>query len=150
MSTNTVRAILIDPEKRTVSEIQIEDGYKPIIAALQSESFTTAAHLSGSLSKGFDAVYASDDMLAEREDTRFWFQIDADRNPPSSHPVAGRGIALGTDKDGEGCVLRISVEELTTRVTFTQRKFRGFDIDDSGRSGFDLVVTVNAPIIETE
>ena len=128
----TMRAILIDPEKRTLTEIQLEDDdYRRIQGVLRCGSFTTGAHLSGSIDEGFDAIYVSDDELpdertAENPGPRFWFQVDVDRNPPSSYPIGSLGLAMGVDKEGAGCDVRISIEELAKRITFTQRKFRGF------------------------
>jgi len=56
-----MRAILIDPERRTLTEIQLEDDdYRKIQATLRCRSFTTGAHLSGSIEEGFDAIYVSD------------------------------------------------------------------------------------------
>jgi hypothetical protein len=122
-----MRAILIDPEKRTVSEIQHSGGgYQETNRILGCDTHTLGAWLNGSISKGFDAVYASDDLLEDQDDPRFWFQVDADRDPPSSFPITGRGVVLGTDWEGESCDAKISVEEVAKRITFTQRKFRGF------------------------
>jgi hypothetical protein len=116
------------PEKQSVTEIQLKsDDYWEIQAVLCCGNFTTGAHLIGSIEAGFDAVYVSDDFLEDRDDPRFWFQVDADRNPPSSHPIAGLGLALGTDPTGAGCDVKISVAGLAARVTSTQRKFRGFE-----------------------
>jgi hypothetical protein len=149
-----MRAILIDPEKRTFTEIDLKrDDYREINAILRCDSHTTGAHLSGSLEEGFDAVYVSDDYLDEREDPRFWFQVDADRDPPSSYPIAGLGLALGTDTEGAGCDVKISVDELVKRITFTQRKFRGFETSEGrGKIGDHEVeifrVDVKAPIID--
>jgi hypothetical protein len=68
-----------------------------------------------------------DDYLFEGYDCpRFWFQLDADRNPPSSFPVAGRGLVHGVNREGDLCDARISIEELRSRITFTQREFKGF------------------------
>src|SRR5262249_58058977 len=124
-----MRAILIDPEKRTVGEIAIngEPGVLPLLShetnrILGCNEHTLGAWLNGSISEGFDAVYASDDPLEDRDDPRFWFQVDVDGNPPSSFPIAGLGLALGTDREGESCDVRISVDELAKRITFTQRK----------------------------
>lgn len=144
-----MRAILIDPEKQTVAEIQIgdSDDYKKIQAVLRCRSFTTGAHLGGSIEEGFDAVYVSDDELTEDDGPRFWFQIDATRNPPSSYPIAGLGLALGTDKHGNGCDVGIGVDELKSRITFTQRKFRGTKVMTT-KDG--IVIAQVAPIIETE
>jgi hypothetical protein len=151
-----MRAILIDPEKRTITEIQLEDDYKKIQAVLRCRSFTTGAHLSGSIEQGFDAIYASDDELpdeptADNPGPRFWFQVDADRDPPSSYPIGGLGLAMGVDKEGAGCDVRISVAELTKRITFTQRKFRGFKTftgKEAQARGADFVVEMDAPIID--
>src|SRR5262245_37439844 len=129
-----MRALLIDPEKRSITEIQLEDddddddadNISKIQAVLRCRSFTTGAHLRGSIEDGFDAVYVSDDPLEER-DQRFCFQVDADRNPPGSYPIAGLGLAMGTDTEGAGCDVGISADELAARITFTQRKFRGFE-----------------------
>src|SRR5262249_55861509 len=113
-----MRAILIDPEKQTITETQLEDdNYKKIQAVLRCRSFTTGAHLSGTLSTGFDAIYVSDDELpdeptADNPGPRFWFQVDADCNPPSSFPIGSLGLAMGVDKEGAGCDVRISVAEL--------------------------------------
>jgi hypothetical protein len=32
---------------------------------------------------------------------RFWFQVDAERDPPSSFPLAGRGLLTGADAPPE-------------------------------------------------
>jgi hypothetical protein len=147
----TVRAILIDPEKQTIKEISLEDDYRRIQQALHCNSFTTGAWLRGSIEKGFDAVYASDDDLKEREQPLFWFQVDADRDPPSSFPIAGLGLAMGIDTEGGGCDCRVSVAELKQRITFTQRKFRGFNVTESrGNEPGTVHIKVEpvAPIID--
>jgi hypothetical protein len=146
---NTVRAVLIDPENKTVSEIQTKGNIRDTKAILQCRSFTTGAWLRGTVSKGFDAIMVSDDELDERDDPRFWFQVDADHNPPSSFPIAGRGLAVGVDNEGETCDLQISVEDIAKRITFTQRKFLGFDVQENV-GGFDIVVSPIAPIIDMD
>jgi hypothetical protein len=60
---------------------------------------------------------------------------------------------MGADKEGAGCDVRISVEELAKRVTFTQRKFRGFETSRGrGKVGDHeiemLRVDLKAPIID--
>ena len=122
-----MRAILIDPETKTFTEIQIADDIDGIQKVLRCGRFTTGGRpLRGSLSTGFDTLYVSDDNLEDREGPRFWFQVDADRDPPSSYPIAGPGLAYGIDSNGAACDVGISVAELQSRITFTQWKFRGF------------------------
>jgi hypothetical protein len=56
-------------------------------------------------------------------------------------------VALGVDKQGESCDLRIGLEELKSRITFTQRKFRGFETNTGAEArarGADLVVEMKA------
>jgi hypothetical protein len=150
-----MRAILIDPEKRTLTEIDFkpgDDSTDAINGLLGSECFTTGSRaLRGSMSDGFDTLYVSDDYLEDSDDPRFWFQVDVDRNPPSSHPIAGRGLVVGVDDQGKGCDARISVEELTRRITFTQRKFRGFKTftgEEARARGAHVAIEVEAPIID--
>jgi hypothetical protein len=147
-----MRAILIDPEKRALTEIRIGKDIGEIYAALQCEQFTTGAYLNGSLLKGFDSILVSDDYLDEGDKARFWFQVDADRNPPSSHPITGFGLALGADPNGESCDVRISMDDLAKRITYTQRKFRGFTSETfepgTRADGLILKVETVAPIID--
>jgi hypothetical protein len=114
----TYRAILIDPETRSITEIQTDGDYKNTLKLIGCKIFTTGSRpLNGSLENGFDTVNVSDDLLEEREDPRFWFQVDADRNSPSSFPIAGRDVVEGIDEAGGTCDARISIEALEKRIT---------------------------------
>ena len=117
--TNKIRAILIDPERRALREIQIADSDKKIRTALRCRSFAASAFLNGSVEDGGDAVYVSDDYLEDRGDPMFWFQVD--RNSPSSVPIAVLGLAAGIDPEGNGRDVSIGVDELAARITFAQR-----------------------------
>jgi hypothetical protein len=99
------------------------------------------------MTEGFDAIYVSDDDLEDRDDPRFWFQVGADRRPPSSFPLAGNGLVHGVDPEGEPCDIKISLDEVRARITFTRRKFRGFEIGQRIEDGI-VGVTVKAPIID--
>jgi hypothetical protein len=56
---------------------------------------------------------------------------------------------MGTDREGESCDVRISVEELAKRITFTERKFRGFTVGSS-TDGDTCIIKVEpiVPIID--
>ena len=58
-------------------------------------------------------------------DPRFWFQIDAGRKSPTSPLIPGRGLVIGVREEGSWTDARISLAELTARVTFSRRKLRG-------------------------
>ena len=146
----TMRAILIDPETKTFTEIQITDDIDGIQKVLRCGRFTTGGRpLRGTLLTGFDTLYVSDDSLEDREGPRFWFQVDADRDPPSSYPIAGPGLAYGIDSNGAACDVGISVAELQSRITFTPREFRGFGTHTGAAArerGADYVVDMKTPI----
>ena len=77
-----MRAILIDPETKTFTEIQIADDIDGIQKVLRCGRFTTGGRpLRGTLLTGVDTLYVSDDSLEDREGPRFWFQVDADIAP---------------------------------------------------------------------
>lgn len=145
----SMRAILIDPEKRSFTEVQIGRGIEDIYSLLRCQSFCIGAKLSGSLRNGFEAIIVSDDMLEDHDDPKFWFQVDADHNPPSSYPIAGFGLASGTDPEGEVCDLKISIDDLKKRITFSHRKYRGVSVEHGdGSKGFHLKIEPVAPIID--
>jgi hypothetical protein len=152
-----MRTILIDPEQQTVTEIQIAGGddLDELYRVLKCKHITSGAHLRGNLIDGFDSIFVSDDLLEDRDDPRFWFQVDADRNPPSSFPIAGLGLAHGTDREGAMCDVIITAAELAKRITFTQRKFRGFETRrigprdiGGGLIGVGLQIDPIAPIVD--
>lgn len=122
-----MRAILIDPENKTISEIDVDVGMETIHQVIGCKRFACGSRpLRGSFAEGFDALYVSDDDLEDRDDTRFWFQVDAERKPPLSHPLTGRGLVCGVDENGESCGAKIGLTDLAARITFTRRKFLGF------------------------
>lgn len=64
-----MRAILLDPRARTITEIQMEgDDYQETNPVLGSRSFTIGAYLNGSFSEDFDYISCSDDALEGRSD----------------------------------------------------------------------------------
>lgn len=160
-----MRALLIDPTTRTITEIDLAPGLNAIYAAMECHRIASPTRgLNGSLREGFDTLYANDDDLLEPgEDPSLrehwqsnpydWYQVDAERNPPTSYPLSGRGLVVGIDKQGRGCDARISLDELKVRVTFTRRKFRGFDVKPGrgaiGDAMTELVrVEPKVPLIE--
>jgi hypothetical protein len=60
-------------------------------------------------------------------------------------PLLANGLVCGVDKRGRLCGAHISVEELSKRITFTRRKFRGFDVKPLIEG---MQIDVTAPIID--
>jgi|SoimicMinimDraft_5_1059733.scaffolds.fasta_scaffold55081_1 hypothetical protein len=61
-----MRAILIDPENQTLTEIQLETGdYREINKVICAGRYGTGAFLNGSLEDGFDSIAVSDDCMEQ-------------------------------------------------------------------------------------
>ena len=104
---------------------------------------------------GFDSILVSDEPIEDLnpEDTKYWFQVDADRDPPSSYPICGRGLVQGADKFGETCDVTISIAEVRSCITFTQRRFQGFEVRHGSAEMFGermpmMSVSPIAPIVD--
>ena len=69
--------------------------------------------------------------------------IDHSKPYPADDGVSFYEDLVGPDyRGGEHCDARISVEELTARVTFTRRVFRDYEADEGG------FISIVAPIVE--
>jgi hypothetical protein len=151
-----MKAYLIDPKQRTITEVNVGKGLPDLYGILKCKHITGSGHaLRGNITNGFDSIFVSDDCLEDlpEDETRYWFQVDADRNPPSSYPICCRGLVHGTDKEGEMCDVTISIAEVRSRITFTQRKFKGFEVSQGvtemfGRRMPYMSVAPVAPIVD--
>jgi hypothetical protein len=122
MPRRSERAILIDPWKRTFTPIEVGEDFREVRHLLNCKSFKIAAWLKGSIDRGFDVIYASDDPL--EDNPQFYFQIDTGHNPPSSFPIAGFGLIQGVDTKDATCDTLVRIEEAAARITF----LRGFEV----------------------
>lgn len=99
-----MRAILIDPHTRTVSELSARNGLQPIYDAIRADCFTVV-----NVSEKGDALYL-DDFGLERVGQEFF----AIGNYPN--PLAGRGLILGTDSEGESQSTGLSLAAVAAKV----------------------------------
>ena len=151
-----LKAYLIDPKTQCVTEVKVGKGLQAIYDVLKCKHITTSGRaLRGNYSDGFDSILVSDEPIEDLnpEDTKYWFQVDADRDPPSSYPICGRGLVQGADKFGETCDVTISIAEVRNRITFTQRRFQGFEVTNGftemfGKSMPLMSVSPIAPIVD--
>ena len=154
-----MRALLINPDFRTITEINIAGDWDLIREQLDAYFITIAMpalfrHPGGAA----DAVYIDDHQMEAQDDPRGWFQIDA------SAPHAGRALVIGIDPGephptelgvafyedlvgpdycgGAHCDARIRIADLAARVTFTRRKFRKYHEATNG------LIRIVAPIVE--
>jgi hypothetical protein len=153
--TKHQRAYLIDSKSQTITEVKVGKGLPAIYDILKCKHITASGKARrGNITAGFDSIFVSDEDIEGRspEETKYWFQVDADRNPPSSYPICGRGLVHGADKLGEMCDVTISIAEVRSRITFTQRRFQGFEVTHGFTEVFERVpmmsVSPVAPIVD--
>ena len=102
-----MRAILIDPFTQTIEEVDYSGDYKDIYGLIQCDLFTTVY-----LPNTSDDTLFVDDEGLYVENQRF-FKIDG-----FEQPLAGRGLMLGTDEEGESVDCMSTVEEVKAIVTW--------------------------------
>jgi hypothetical protein len=99
-----MRAILIDPFAKTVTEAEYEGDYHQVYSLIHADTFTVVQ-----LDDEGDALFLDDEGLL-KEGQEFF----AIGNYPS--PLAGRGLILGTDDEGESVATRISLDVVRAAV----------------------------------
>lgn len=101
-----MRAILIDPFTRDITEVEYTGDIGCIYEHIQANCFDAARFDN----KG-DAVYVDDEGLL-KEPTHF-FQIAG-----YPQPLAGRGLVLGVDREGESVSPTVSLDWVRANTTF--------------------------------
>jgi hypothetical protein len=119
-----MKAILIDPIARTISEVQHNGDYRQIYQYLSDKD------------NGLDV----DDFNVVQIDQRNAFYVDGEgllkrpryffvwRGAPQ--PYAGRGLILGNNGAGETVATTWDLNKVRTYVEFTQLSVQGFATDE--------------------
>ena len=102
-----MRAILINPFTQTIEEVDYSGDYKDIYSLIECDLFTTVY-----LPNTSDDTLFVDDEGLYVENQRF-FKIDG-----FEQPLAGRGLLLGTDEEGESVDCMSTVEEVKAIVSW--------------------------------
>jgi hypothetical protein len=122
-----MRAILIDPWERSLSEIDVGEGDDEIKKALQCDDITLGSIERITSAAGdrllllVDKSYLQVGYMVDRDNPPVWFTMDADRVPPTTSSIPVLGVLIGLDENGYHNDAKISLEELTRRITFMQR-----------------------------
>lgn len=112
MSNQPHKAYLIDPEKRSVTEVMVQD-HNCINRHIGSEIFCIGTYLPDG-----DAVFVDDEGLLYEERTQYFFRLD-DRKLELSNTqmLAGKAVVLGSNPmTGDSEDVHISMEKLFEAV----------------------------------
>jgi hypothetical protein len=101
-----MKALLIDSKNRTVKQIEIGEHYTEISKAIGCDVFS-APHIM----QNNDTLYCDDEGLLKNPE--HFFLLDG-----YPQPLAGNGLILGCDDEGESIDVSMNLVELSSKVTF--------------------------------
>lgn len=112
-----MRAILIDPEAKTISEFDLPTGYEHILSTIDAELFT-GVDLGEVAEKGDITMYVDDEGHLHPGKAVFFI---------AGHAIAGKGVVTLTDEEGETVALppSVSVEQIQAQVEFSEQESTG-------------------------
>jgi hypothetical protein len=102
-----MKAILIDVENREVKMVEVEKGIHAIYEKINCDCFTVVSL------ENEDAIFIDDEGLLKLSETSKFFFIEG-----YHQPLAGNGLILGTDEEGESVDAKSSLEDIKNRVRF--------------------------------
>ncbi len=105
-----MRAILIDPFERTITEVKIDDDFKSIYKFLSNDVVKVDCFTTGMNWPNHDILYVDDEGLFKR-DSRFF-----DIGRADGQPLAGLGLIMGGNSAGESESARTSLVEIQQLV----------------------------------
>jgi hypothetical protein len=103
-----MKAILINPKQKTITEIQIDGSLEGYYRALECEVFTVPTYL-----KNGDALYADDEGLFKEE----LYGTDVSAFFPGG-PLVGNLLVVGTTKDGDSEDCKSTVGYVSSQIRF--------------------------------
>jgi hypothetical protein len=109
-----MRGILIDPNTKTVTGITGNFSDYKLIQRTVGGLFTVV-----DLGNG-ETLYLDDEGLLKAEPGPFFNIL------PYPQPLAGVGLILGTDENGETVSTKLTVPAVTARASFPNLRFTGF------------------------
>jgi hypothetical protein len=106
-----MKALLIDPSNKTVTEIQIEKGIKAIYNAIGNGCTTFSCPIT---LDNEDTFYADDEGLFHEISGGIMMK-------DWSYPIVGKIVVLGTDKNGDSVDVKTKADDLA-KLIFWQSK----------------------------
>lgn len=101
-----MRAILINPEKKEITEMQIGDDYKEIYKVIDCECFSAPV------------IYDNNDTLYCDDEGLFVPQKGGIIMTDWNYPILGKMLILGTDNDGNSTNAKSNIEFFTDNITW--------------------------------
>lgn len=110
-----MRALLLDPTAGTVTEVDYDGDYRSIYKLIDCETFTTV----GLDDKG-NTLFVDDEGLFRSMDSGEFEPFIIWRG--YNQPLAGKGLILGTNEEGDSIATTLSLDYVTERVSFKEMR----------------------------
>lgn len=104
-----MKAYLIDPNTRTIKEVEYSGNYKDIYKLCDYTCFTTVQ-----IDDNEDTLFVDDEGLKGSV-----YQFIGVKG--FGQPIAGKGLLLGTTEDGNSVSPKMSLEDLKSRIYWIER-----------------------------
>lgn len=100
-----MQAILIDPFEQTIIQVEYTGQYQQIYDLIDAETFDCAR-----INEQGDGIFIDDEgLIREKPQAFFWH-----KNYPQ--PLAGKGLVLGVDDEGESVAPFTTLDEIKRDV----------------------------------
>lgn len=113
-----VRGILIDPVAKTITEVTLNGDYKEIHKQIGADCFD-AVYVDRRPDGSTEAIFVDDEGLYREGQEFFLWRGYA-------QPLAGRGLILGANEEGDTVSTRLSLDQVKNKVSFVPLKCDGF------------------------
>lgn len=121
-----MRAILINPEERTIRHVSYDGDYKSIYRLIRCTTFEAVYPFDNG-----DTLWIDEEGLLK--ESNFAFNIRAD-NPKFNQTIMGMALVLGTDAEGESVECLSSLDDIKSRINF-----QGKVAIEHGADGFTII-----------
>jgi hypothetical protein len=102
-----MKAILVNPFDRTITEVEYSGDFKQIYNFIDAECFDCAR-----INRHGDGIFVDDEGLIREVEQAFFQHEDYPQ------PLAGKGLVLGCDDEGNSVSPHTTLEELKAKITF--------------------------------
>lgn len=102
-----MNAYLIDPFTQTITQVEHSGNYRQIYDLIDAEGFDLAR-----INEHGDAIYVDDEGLLHEKAQAFFHH----KNYPQ--PLAGKGLVLGCDDEGESVAPTVTLADLERDITW--------------------------------
>ena len=108
------RAYLVDPTSKIISQVYVKD-YKDIQKHIGCEMFTTGFRLQNG-----DVLYVDDMGLIDGKKNDFFAVLEDENSYTLCNPLAGRGLLVGSNEQGDDEDVRTNILDLALMVKFAE------------------------------